>query len=41
MVEIILEQGSNANGDLCIAKKLIDVASAAGIPYTKFQKRTV
>ena len=41
MVEVILEQGINANGDLCIAKKLIDVAYTAGIPYVKFQKRTI
>jgi len=31
----------NHGGDLCIAKKLIDVASAAGCHYIKFQKRTI
>jgi N-acetylneuraminate synthase len=41
MVEVILEQGINANGDLCVAKKLIDVASAAGCNYVKFQKRNI
>lgn len=37
---IIAEIGINHNGDLDIAKKLIDVASAAGCDYVKFQKRT-
>ena len=41
MVEIILEQGINHSGDLCIAKKLIDVASAAGCDYVKWQKREI
>ncbi len=41
MVEVILETGINHGGDLCIAKKLIDVASAAGCHYVKFQKRTI
>ncbi len=41
MVEVILEQGINHGGDLCIAKKLIDVASAAGCHYVKMQKRTI
>lgn len=37
---IIAEIGINHNGDLDIAKKLIDVASVAGCQYVKFQKRT-
>ena len=41
MVEVIFEQGINANGDLCISKKLIDVASAAGCDYVKWQKREI
>lgn len=38
---IICEVGINANGDLDIAKKLIDAAVAAGCDAVKFQKRTV
>ena len=38
-VKIIAEIGINHNGDLNIAKKLIDVVSAAGCDYVKFQKR--
>ena len=41
MTEIIYEVGINANGDLDIAKKMIDVAVAAGCDYVKFQKRNV
>ena len=41
MVEVIAELGINHNGDLEIAKKLIDVAYSAGCDYVKFQKRTV
>jgi N-acetylneuraminate synthase len=41
MIEIIAEMGINANGDIEIAKKMIDIASAAGCDYVKFQKRTV
>jgi N-acetylneuraminate synthase len=37
---IIGEIGINHNGDLEIAKKLIDVAEAAGCNAVKFQKRT-
>jgi N-acetylneuraminate synthase len=38
---IIAEVGINHNGDLNIAKKLINVAVAAGCNAVKFQKRTV
>jgi N-acetylneuraminate synthase len=38
---IIGEIGINHNGDLAIAKKLIDVAAIAGCDAVKFQKRTV
>ena len=37
--KIIGEIGINHNGDINIAKKLIDVASIAGCDYVKFQKR--
>ena len=37
----IAEIGINHNGDLDIAKKLIDLADAAGCNAVKFQKRTV
>jgi len=40
-VFIIGEIGINHNGDLGIAKKLIDVAAFAGCNAVKFQKRTV
>lgn len=39
-VYVIAEIGLNHNGDVDIAKKLIDVASAAGAQAVKFQKRT-
>ena len=39
-VFIIAEIGINHNGDLSIAKTLIDVAVAAGCDAVKFQKRT-
>jgi N-acetylneuraminate synthase len=39
-VYIIGEIGINHNGDLDIAKKLIDVAAFAGCDAVKFQKRT-
>jgi len=39
-VYIIAEIGINHNGDLGIAKKLIDVACLAGCDAVKFQKRT-
>ena len=38
-VKIIAEIGINHNGDLNIAKKLIDIASFAGCDFVKFQKR--
>jgi N-acetylneuraminate synthase len=38
-VQIIGEIGINHNGDLKVAKQLIDVASDAGCDYVKFQKR--
>lgn len=37
---IIAEIGINHNGDLDLAKKLIDISSVAGCKYVKFQKRT-
>jgi len=40
-VFIIAEIGINHNGDLTIAKKLIDAASEAGCDAVKFQKRTI
>ena len=41
MIELIGEIGINANGDLEIAKKLINVCRGAGLDYVKFQKRTL
>jgi len=41
MVFIIGEIGINHNGDIEIAKKLIDMAKNAGCNAVKFQKRTV
>lgn len=38
---IITEIGINHNGDINIAKKLIDVAAFAGCDAVKFQKRTI
>ena len=38
-VHIIAEIGINHNGDITIAKKLIDIASACGCNSVKFQKR--
>lgn len=38
---IIAEIGINHNGDLEVAKKLIDVATLAGCNAVKFQKRTI
>ena len=40
-VDIIAEIGINHNGDLGIAKQLIDMAKAAGCDAVKFQKRTI
>ena len=36
-VEIIAEAGVNHNGDINIAKKLIDIAAKAGANAVKFQ----
>lgn len=36
-VQIIAEAGVNHNGDLELAKQLIDVAASAGVDYVKFQ----
>ena len=41
MVFIVAEVGINHNGDLSIAKKLIDIAVSAGCNAVKFQKRNV
>ena len=38
---VIAEIGINHNGDIEIAKKLIDVAKLAGADAVKFQKRTI
>src|ERR1700731_3365716 len=38
---IIAEIGINHNGDIDIAKQLIDVAVSAGCDAVKFQKRTI
>jgi N-acetylneuraminate synthase len=38
---LIAEIGINHNGDLAIAKKLIDAAADAGFDAVKFQKRTI
>ena len=40
-VMIVGEIGINHNGDINLAKKLIDVACLAGCDAVKFQKRTV
>ncbi|WP_394552868.1 N-acetylneuraminate synthase family protein [Agromyces sp. MMS24-JH15] len=39
-VHVIAEIGLNHNGDVELAKRLIDVAAAAGCQAVKFQKRT-
>jgi len=41
MTILIAEIGINHNGDINIAKKLIDEASKAGFDAVKFQKRTI
>jgi N-acetylneuraminate synthase len=38
---VVAEIGINHNGDISLAKKLIDVAAQAGCDAVKFQKRTV
>jgi N-acetylneuraminate synthase len=38
---IVAEIGINHNGDLDVAKKLIDAAALGGCNAVKFQKRTV
>ena len=38
---LIAEIGINHNGDLNVAKKIIDNASDAGFDAVKFQKRTI
>jgi N-acetylneuraminate synthase len=40
-VILVAEIGINHNGDVNLAKKLIDVAHIAGCDYVKFQKRTI
>ena len=40
-VILVAEIGINHNGDVNIAKKLIDIAHVAGCDYVKFQKRTI
>ncbi len=40
-VKIVAEVGINHNGDMGLAKKLIDVAVFAGCDYVKFQKRHI
>jgi N-acetylneuraminate synthase len=41
MIKIFAEVGINHNGDIEIAKKLIDGAAQAGCDAVKFQKRTL
>jgi len=41
MVFVVAEIGINHNGDIKIAKKLIDIAVLAGCDAVKFQKRTI
>jgi N-acetylneuraminate synthase len=41
MVFIVAEIGINHNGDIKIAKKLIDLAVSSGFDAVKFQKRTI
>ena len=38
-IKVIAEAGINHNGDINIAKELIEVASKNGCDYIKFQKR--
>ena len=41
MVFVTAEIGINHNGDIAIAKQLIDTAVSAGCDAVKFQKRTI
>ena len=41
MKKIIAEIGINHNGDISLAKKLIDMAVEAKVDIVKFQKRTI
>ena len=41
MVLVTAEIGINHNGDIEIAKNLIEIAKSAGCDAVKFQKRTV
>lgn len=41
LTQIVGEIGINANGDINVAKQLIDVCSDLNIPYVKFQKRDI
>jgi N-acetylneuraminate synthase len=38
---LVAECGINHNGDVLLAKKMIDIAVMAGCNYVKFQKRTI
>ena len=38
---LVADCGINHNGDVAVAKKLIDIAKTGGCRYVKFQKRTV
>jgi N-acetylneuraminate synthase len=40
MIQLVAEIGINHNGDMNIARKLIDIAAFAGFNSVKFQKRT-
>lgn len=40
-IKLVAEIGINHNGDIDIAKKLIDLAHSSGFDYVKFQKRDV
>jgi N-acetylneuraminate synthase len=41
MTEVVAEIGINASGSLDTAKRMIDVAAAAGCDFVKFQKRDI
>lgn len=41
MITVIAEIGINHNGDISIAKKLIDIAKLNGCHFVKFQKRSI